>query len=100
MLDSQKPASLVPPRISVVIVAFDMARQLGRTLHSLSPAMQNGIRAEDYEVIVVDNGSTPTLDPDEIGGGSVGVRYQWPEVEPLFFGSLSPVARAAFEGGA
>jgi glycosyltransferase involved in cell wall biosynthesis len=44
--------------LSVVVVAHDMARELPRTLHSLSPAYQAGIAGDDYEVIVVDNGSS------------------------------------------
>lgn len=34
-----------------------MARELPRTLLSLSPAMQRGIRADEYEIILIDNGS-------------------------------------------
>jgi hypothetical protein len=53
----------MPLPVSVVVVAFEMARELPRTLRSLSPALQAGIDAEDYEVIVVDNGSpTPVGD--------------------------------------
>lgn len=45
------------PRLSVAVVCFEMARELPRTLQSLAPSYQ-GLRREDYEVIVVDNGST------------------------------------------
>ena len=44
--------------LSVVVVSYNMARELPRTLRTLSPSMQHGIAADDYEVIVVDNGST------------------------------------------
>lgn len=44
--------------VSVVVVAHDMARELPRTLRSLSPPYQRGIQADDIEVIVVDNGSS------------------------------------------
>jgi len=50
------------PRLSVVIVAFNMARELPRTIRSLSPAMQLGVDRADYEVIVVDNGSSRPFD--------------------------------------
>lgn len=43
--------------LSMVVVAYDMARELPRTLHSLGAGYQRGIAAADYEVIVVDNGS-------------------------------------------
>jgi hypothetical protein len=49
-------------RLSVIVVAYNMARELPRTIRSLSPAMQLRIRPEDYEILVVDNGSSPTID--------------------------------------
>jgi hypothetical protein len=54
----------VEPSLSVVVVAHDMARELPRTLHSLSPGHQRDIAADDYEVVVVDNGS-----PQPLGDG-------------------------------
>lgn len=59
------------PSISVVVVGYDMSRELPRTLHSLSPAYQRGIDADDYEVVVVDNGTPGGLDPD-LGAGFAG----------------------------
>ncbi len=44
------------PEVSLVLVSFEMARELPRTLRSLSPAYQ-GLAAGVHEVIVVDNGS-------------------------------------------
>lgn len=52
------------PRLSVIVVAYNMAREIPRTIRSLSPAMQRGISPDDYEVIVVDNGSTDHFDQD------------------------------------
>lgn len=51
-------------KVSIVVIAYDMARELPRTLRSLSPQMQNGVAPDDYEVIVVDNGSPEPLDID------------------------------------
>lgn len=48
----------------MVVVVYNMARQAARTLHSLSATYQHHIDPDDYEVIVVDNGSNPPLDPD------------------------------------
>jgi cephalosporin hydroxylase len=54
---------LAPPllesscELSVIVVVHDMRREAQRTLHSLSPAYQQGIADLDYEVIVVENGS-------------------------------------------
>lgn len=51
--------------VSVVVVAHDMARELPRTLRTLTAPYQRGLRADDIELIVVDNGSTVAL-TDEI----------------------------------
>ena len=53
------------PKLSVVVIAYNMARELPRTIHSLSPSLQRDIRADDYEIIVVDNGSTTPVDESE-----------------------------------
>src|SRR5438067_6327722 len=50
------------PRISLVVVVFNMHREAPRTLFSLSAEYQCYIGADDYEVIVVDNGSSPPFD--------------------------------------
>ena len=54
------------PKISVVVVSFNMARETPRTIRSLSPLMQRGIDAADVEVILVDNGSTEPFDETEL----------------------------------
>jgi len=50
------------PALSVIVVVYNMAREAPRTLHSLSASYQRNIAADDYEVIVVDNGSQPPFD--------------------------------------
>jgi Glycosyl transferase family 2/Methyltransferase domain len=50
------------PDVSVVVVVYNMAREAARTLHSLSAVYQRHIESDDYEVIVVDNGSNPPFD--------------------------------------
>jgi hypothetical protein len=50
------------PKLSVVVIAYDMARELPRTLQTLSASFQRDIAADDYEVIVVDNGSNAPAD--------------------------------------
>lgn len=50
------------PALSVVVVAYNMGREIPRTLRSLSPSMQRGIAPQDYEVLLVDNGSAHPLD--------------------------------------
>ena len=52
------------PFVSIVVVCYNMKRELPRTLYSMSPAFQRGVNKEDYEVILIDNGSKepPTAD--------------------------------------
>jgi glycosyltransferase involved in cell wall biosynthesis len=53
-------------KLSVVVVVYNSPREAPRTLFSLSPVYQQGIAADDYEVIVVENGSTKPLDPIQV----------------------------------
>jgi glycosyltransferase involved in cell wall biosynthesis len=50
------------PSLSVVVVAFDMGRELPRTIRSLGPDYQRGLALDDYEILVVDNGSPEPVD--------------------------------------
>jgi Glycosyl transferase family 2 len=54
--------------LSVVVVVYNVPREAPRTLWSLSAGYQRHIEADDYEVIVVDNGSNPPFDAREIEG--------------------------------
>lgn len=45
------------PFLSVIVVSYNMDRELPRTLYSMSPMFQRNIDKDDYEVILVDNGS-------------------------------------------
>ena len=51
-----------------------MARELPRTIRSLTPEYQRGIAAGDYEVIVVDNGSPAPVDAAGLEGFSGALR--------------------------
>jgi hypothetical protein len=44
-------------RLSIVVIGFDMRRELPRTVLSLLPPYQRGIGDDEVEIIVVDNGS-------------------------------------------
>lgn len=44
-------------QLSVIIIAFNMARELPRTLWSFARPYQRAITRDEYEVLVVDNGS-------------------------------------------
>ena len=56
------------PDVSIIVVVYNMAREAPRTLFSLSSTYQRNVVADNYEVIVVDNGSTPPFDPAALGG--------------------------------
>ena len=59
-------AATEAPKLSVVLIGYNMARELPRTIRSLSPLMPRGIAARDYEVILIDNGSTQAADEAEL----------------------------------
>ena len=50
-------------KLSVIVISFDMAREVPRTLQSLSRDYQQGVRDLEYEVLLVDNGSPEPLNP-------------------------------------
>ena len=49
------------PAISFVVVAYNMNREIARTLTTLDASYQQDVDAVEYEVIVVDNGSSEEL---------------------------------------
>lgn len=65
------------PRLSVIVIVYDMGREAPRTLRSLALPYQTGIAAEDYEVIVVDNGSPIPLDETTVKGCGANFRYHY-----------------------
>jgi len=63
-------------RLTVVVNVYDMRREAPRTLHSLTPAYQ-GVDADHYEVLVVDNGSPAPLDPAVVASFGPNFRHLW-----------------------
>ncbi len=74
--------------ISVIVNFYNMRREALRTLYTLSLAYQRGIKREDYEVIVIDNGSTEPLDEKSLSRFDCNIRY-------LFFDADSPSPASA-----
>jgi glycosyltransferase involved in cell wall biosynthesis len=62
------------PKLSVVVVCYEMAAQIKNTLRSLLPPYQRGVETTDYEIILIDNGSAKILD-DETRTISPNLRY-------------------------
>jgi len=58
------------PKLSIIVAAYDMQREVPRTARSLLPPMQREVESIDYEVIVVDNGSPTAL---TVGEGATGL---------------------------
>jgi glycosyltransferase involved in cell wall biosynthesis len=69
-------------KLSVILVAYNMAREVPRTLQSLSPAYQQGVEAGDYEVLVVDNGSSQPLDAAAVAAFGPGFHYHYLQDPP------------------
>ena len=80
MLEALKPHLYrlldLPPLLSIVVVGYRMYRELPRTLETLSADYQRGVSGAVYEVIVVDNGSDPPLDPT-LATYCRGVKTHW-----------------------
>jgi len=66
-------------RASFVVIVYDMPDQAEKTLYSLSPAYQRGVREEDYEVIVVENSSRRELGERRACQYAGNVRYFYRE---------------------
>jgi Glycosyl transferase family 2 len=75
--------------LSVVVVTYNMDRELPRTLRSLTAGYQRDIGADDYEVIVVDNGSPRPVDESALA--SMGGQLRCARVSP---GLASPAGAA------
>lgn len=74
------------PRLSVIVISYNMARELPRTVRTLSPALQRDIGEEDYEIIVIDNGSTQEFAPSQLqrlGGNVSAHRMLHPTPSPV-----------------
>ncbi len=60
--------------LSLIVVHYNIPREFPRTLFSLSPSFQKGISANDYEVIVVDNGSKELPDISSYRESGMNIR--------------------------
>lgn len=68
----------IDPQISILVCAYNMARELPRTLYTLSRAYQRDCDDLNWEVVVLDNGSEPPLDPVDLQSILPGVRIVRP----------------------
>lgn len=77
-----------PPSLplSVIVIGYEMARELPRTIRSLSPALQHDIREAQYEILIVDNGSACPPTAEEVAAWSPNAR-----LIPIADPTVSPV---------
>ena len=61
--------------ISVIVIIYNMRREAARTLYSLSCQYQNGITQDEYEVIVVENGSSEPIGKSIVESYGRNFRY-------------------------
>ncbi len=77
-LHEQKPSetcSREKPKLSIIVVLYNMRREAERTLFSLSAQYQQDVNENDYEVIVIENGSTESLEFDDLSRFGSNFRY-------------------------
>ncbi len=63
------------PKISVILVAYKMQREVPKTLESLSVAYQKNINENDYEIILIENFSDDLLDANALRKKHPNLRY-------------------------
>jgi glycosyltransferase involved in cell wall biosynthesis len=66
--------AMPPPDLSVVVVSYNMRREIPRTLRSLSVPYQRNIARAEYEIILVDNGSEQAWTEHDFAGLDAGLR--------------------------
>jgi len=67
------------PDVSILVCAYNMARELPRTLQTLSATYQRGTAAIEWEVVVLDNGSEPPIDEAALQSILPGVKVVRPD---------------------
>lgn len=63
------------PKISVLVVAYNMKREAPRTIETALPPYQKAIGIDDYEVLVLDNGSSESLPAEFLANLPSNVRF-------------------------
>lgn len=77
-----KGSSACTLKLSVILIVYDMQRVAPRTIQSLTIPYQKGIGQDDYEVIVVENGSPQPLDEQQVLALGSNVKYTYLENPP------------------
>jgi len=67
----------IRPFLSIIVIVYNMRREAPRTLYSLSTLYQAGVTADDYEVVVVENGSTEPLPAGQVTRYGPNFKYYY-----------------------
>ena len=62
-------------KLSVILIVYNMQRAAPRTVRSLLANYQNGINSEDFEILVVENGSGLPLNEQKVTSLGSNIRY-------------------------
>ncbi len=65
----------IKPKLSIILVAYKMSREIPRTLKTLSSNYQKNIKQQDYEIILVENNSDDLLDSESLKKQYPNLRY-------------------------
>jgi hypothetical protein len=65
------------PKISIVVIFYNMQREAKRTLLSLTLKYQRGVSEKDYEVLAIDNASSEPLEAAWVQGFQGNFRYYY-----------------------
>lgn len=71
------------PKLSVVVVCFNMCREAQRTLYSLSSNYQRQVESSDYQVIVIDNNSSFPLSKEVVESFGCNFEYHYFSTESV-----------------
>jgi hypothetical protein len=72
----------VRPRLSVILVVHDMPREAPRTVRSLLPEYQRGMATDEYEILIIENGSKKPIPEAEVRRFPRNVHYHYLEDPP------------------
>ena len=63
------------PKLSIILIAYNMPGQLEKTLFTLSADYQQGVAADDYEIIVIENNSANPYPAEKVAKLPGNFRY-------------------------
>jgi glycosyltransferase involved in cell wall biosynthesis len=68
-------ADVRSPKVSIIVIFYEMARQAENTLYSLSTAFQRNVSEADYEIVAVENSSDDELGEERATAVAPNIRY-------------------------